>query len=107
MARAGQGRVNIMKKLILAAALSLLTTTAFAGATLTANGNSKSNGSIVGQLSSAATGNGDGIGGNGDGIAATGYDDTSSPGSRADAVHGYMDSAPGSNGVAGGHSDGK
>ena len=80
--------MNIMKKIILAAALSLLTTAAFAEATLTANDNSKSNGSSIGQQSSAATGNGDHVGGNGTGAGPNGAgDQTTSPGSRADAVH--------------------
>ena len=73
----------IMKKIILAAAFSLLATSAFAQATMTNNDNSKSNGSSIGQQSSQVKGNGDWVGGNG----TSGVDQTTSAGSRADAVH--------------------
>ena len=88
--------MNIMKKMILAAALSLLTTAAFAEATLTDNDNSKSNGSSIGQQSSAAKGNGDWVGGNGTGAGPYGAgDQTTEPGSRADAVHESNGGKPG------------
>jgi hypothetical protein len=88
--------MNIMKKIILAAAFSLLATSAFAGATMTNNDNSKSNGSVIGQESSRVTGNGDWVGGNGTGAGPYGaHDQTTTPGSRADAVHDDNGSNPG------------
>ena len=89
--------MNIVKKMmILAAAFSLLTTAAFAGATMTANDNSKSNGSDIGQLSSRVSGNGDWVGGNGTGAGPYGAgDQTTSPGSRADLVHESNTGKPG------------
>ena len=81
-----------MKKIILAAAFSLLATSAFAQATLSMKDNgTNSNGSSIGQQSSQATGNGDWVGGNG----TSGPDQTTSPGSRADAVHGSNTGKPG------------
>ena len=80
--------MNIMKKIILAAAFSLLATSAFAQATMTNNDNSKSNGSNIGQELSAVKGNGDWVGGNGTGAGPYGAgDQTTASGSRADAVH--------------------
>ena len=60
---------------------------AFAQATIDHNTNSKSNGSTIGQQSSAATGNGDVVSGNGTGTGFFSGDQTTAPGSRADAVH--------------------
>jgi hypothetical protein len=81
-----------MKKIILAAAFSLLATSAFAQATLSMKDNgTNSNGSSIGQQSSQATGNGDWVGGNG----TSGGDQTTSPGSRADAVHTSNTDKPG------------
>lgn len=76
-----------MKHLILAAAVSLLTTTAFAGATLTPKANGSNSNGAVGYDASRATGNGDWVGGNGtqDGVFGAG-DQTTYPGSRADLV---------------------
>ena len=88
--------MNIMKKMILAAAFSLLATSAFAQATMTNNDNSKSNGSSIGQQSSQVKGNGDWVGGNGTGAGPyAGGDQTISPGSRADAVHESNTDKPG------------
>ncbi|MDQ0323387.1 hypothetical protein QO002_005593 [Pararhizobium capsulatum DSM 1112] len=70
-----------MKKMILAAALSLLATAAFAGGATLEGRESKSNGSATGESSSSYTGNGDYIGGNG----TSGVDQTTSPASRAEA----------------------
>lgn len=76
-----------MTKLLLAVTLSLLTTSAFAGATLTLKG-TNSQGSPIGVASSQATGNGDWVGGNGTGDGTLGAgDQTTYPGSRADLVH--------------------
>jgi hypothetical protein len=84
------GKMNIMKHIILAAALSLAATTAFAGATIGTK-ESNSNGSVVGQSSSAYTGNGDVIGGNGtNGVAgAMGGDQTTGPASRPSLMQHY------------------
>ena len=69
--------MNIMKKIILAAAFSLLATSAFAQASLGfKDGGTNSNGSSIGQQSSQVTGNGDWVGGNG----TSGNDQTTSPG---------------------------
>ena len=88
--------MNIVKKMILAAALSLLTTAAFADATMTNNNNSNSNGSLIGQQSSAVKGNGDWVSGNGTGTGPYGIgDQTTSPGSRANAVHQSNGDKPG------------
>ena len=85
-----------MKKIILAAAFSLLATSAFAQATLSMkDSGTSSNGSSIGQQSSQATGNGAWVGGNG--VNGSANDQTTYPGSRADAVHG-VNGAPGSNG---------
>ncbi|HKN04149.1 MAG TPA: hypothetical protein VJY31_09420 [Buttiauxella sp.] len=85
-----------MKKIILAATLSLVTTMAFASATMSPNDNSRSNGSSIGQQSSAATGNGDWVGGNGTGAGVYGAgDQTTEPGSRAALVHGSNGTPPG------------
>lgn len=85
-----------MNKFIIAATISLLTTSAFAAATLTPNDNSKSNGSSIGQQSSAAKGNGDWVGGNGTGAGPWGAgDQTTYPGSRADLVHASNGIPPG------------
>ena len=85
-----------MKKMMMAAALSLLSTAAFAQATMTNNDNSQSNGSSIGQQSSRVTGNGDWVGGNGTGTGPYGAgDQTTSPGSRADAVHTSNTGKPG------------
>ena len=83
--------MNIVKKIILAAAFSLLATSAFAQATLSTNDDAKSNGSSIGQQSSQVKGNGDWVGGNG----TSGPDQTTSPGSRADAVHESNTGKPG------------
>lgn len=81
-----------MKKFALAAFLSLLATSAFAGATMTNNDNAKSNGSTIGQLSSQVKGNGDWVGGNGTGAGPYGAgDQTNAPGSRASEVHSQQD----------------
>ena len=88
--------MNIMKKIILAAAFSLLTTSAFAQATMTNNDNAKSNGSTIGQELSQVKGNGDWVGGNGTGAGPYGSgDQTTAPGSRADAVHNDNGDKPG------------
>jgi hypothetical protein len=60
-------------------------------ATLSTNDDAKSNGSSIGQQSSQVKGNGDWVGGNG----TSGPDQTTSPGSRADAVHGSNTGKPG------------
>ena len=76
-----------MKKIILAAAFSLLATSAFAGATLSTK-DTNSHGSAVGVASSGYKGNGDMIGGNGtSGGTGDGGDQTTSPGSRSAEVH--------------------
>jgi hypothetical protein len=78
-----------MKKMILAAGLSLLATAAFAGATLDPSKGTNSKGSDVGQSSSSYKGNGDVIGGNGTYAANNpGSDQTTGPHSRPDAVEG-------------------
>ena len=70
-----------MKKIILAAAaLSMVTTMAFAGATIDTK-TTNSNGTAEGQGASSYTGNGDYVGGNG----TSGVDQTTGPGSRVDA----------------------
>ena len=76
-------------KFILAAAFSLLTTAAFAGATLT-GGTTNSQGSTVGQSSSSYTGNGDVIGGHGTVATANpGQDQTTGPASRPSLMQQY------------------
>jgi len=86
--------------LAVAGAISLLASThAFAGATISYNTNSKSQGSIIGQQSSAAKGNGDVVSGNGTGSGFFSGDQTTSPGSRADEVHSAQSQA----GEKGGH----
>ena len=82
-----------MKKIILALAVSLITTAAFAGEAIEGNANSKSNGSTIGQESSASKHNGDVVSGNG-GSGGVG-DQTTTPGSRADAVHAENVGKPG------------
>ena len=83
--------------MISAAAFSLLTTAAFADATIQANENSKSNGSSIGQQSSGATGNGAWVSGNNlvTGDFGPGQDQTTYPGSRADLVHASNGDKPG------------
>ena len=71
-----------MKKIILAAALSLVTTMAFAGATIDTK-TTNSNGTAEGQGASSYTGNGDYVGGNG--TSGVENDQTTAPGSRVDA----------------------
>ena len=72
---------------------ALLTTAAFADATLSYNTNSKSNGSSIGQQSSGAKGNGSWVSGNGTDGAAN--DQTTDPGSRASLVHESNTGKPG------------
>ena len=77
--------------LIAAAAFSLLSTAAFAGATEEPKygGGTKSQGSPNGQGISSVTGVGDVIGGNGTGAGPFGPgDQTTDPGTRAEALHG-------------------
>jgi hypothetical protein len=76
-----------MKSIIIAAAIALASTSAFAGATLDGPGVSPSNGSATGKSSSSYTGNGDVIGGNGTsgGIG----DQTTTPGSRPELKQAY------------------
>lgn len=80
-----------MKKMIMAAAASLLTTAAFAGATYDIKGSSNTetngNGNMVSTYSSSGTGNGAVVGGNGDSYDNSGDDQTNAPRSRAEAVH--------------------
>lgn len=79
-----------MKKMILAATLSLLASASISfagGATIDHNNNSKSQGSAIGKASSAATHNGDVVSGNGTGTGFFSGDQTTYAGSRADAVH--------------------
>jgi hypothetical protein len=88
--------MNIMKKIILAAAFSLLATSAFAQATLSTNDDAKSNGSSIGQQSSQVKGNGDWVGGNCTGAGPYGAgDQTAGPGSGADLVHESNTGKPG------------
>jgi hypothetical protein len=70
-------------KLLGVIALIFLGSGAFAGATIEGK-ESKSNGSNVGKAASSCTGCGDVVGGNG----TSGMDQTTAPGSRADAVQG-------------------
>lgn len=80
-----------MKKIIIAATLSLLSTAAFADASMDWKGGTNANGSQVGYNSSQNTGNGGPIGGHGGGMingSVTGHDDTTYAGSRSDAVQG-------------------
>ena len=87
-----------MKKMILAAGLSLLATAAFAGASLEGK-TTTSKGSAVGQSSSSYKGNGDVIGGNGTVATANpSADQTTGPHSRPDAVERNF---PGSNNAGG------
>jgi len=74
--------------LIAVAAFSLLSTAAFADATLTFKG-TDSNGSSIGQQSSQVTGNGGWVSGN------NGPDQTTYPGSRAALVHQSNTGVPG------------
>jgi hypothetical protein len=98
------GKMNIMKHIILAAALSLAATTAFAGATTTAK-DTGSQGSNVGQASSSYTGNGAAIGGNGDtSMFGRSVDQTTAPGSRSDEVHSVQGgTGPGNSSNSPGH----
>jgi hypothetical protein len=70
-----------MKKFVITAAAVLLSTAAFAN-TLSLK-DSNSNGSAIGKASSSATHNGDWVSGNG----TSDVDQTTTPHSRADAVH--------------------
>ena len=81
-----------MKKIILAATLSLVTTMAFAGATLDSSKDTNAKGSLVGQSSSSYTGNGDVIGGNGATATANpSRDQTQGANTRSNMVHGVQD----------------
>lgn len=85
MCESDTGSIHIKKVALFAAAAGMVafTGTAFAGATFEIKGKgTKSQGSCVGQASSAGTGNGAVIGGNG-----TQGDQTTPPGSRAAEVH--------------------
>ena len=77
-----------------AAALSLLATAAFAGATYNIKGASntdtKGNGNLVSTYSSSGTGNGGVVGGNGSSYDNSHTDQTNSPGSRSDVVHSLL-----------------
>ena len=87
-----------MKKIILAAAvLSMASTMAFAGADAAfKDAPSNSQGSGVGIASSQITGNGGVVGGNGtSSYGANPADQTTSPGSRSDAVHAINGTPPG------------
>lgn len=75
-----------MKRIVIASVFALISSAAFAQATIDTNDNSKSNGSTIGQQSSAATGNGDVVSGNGTGEGFFSGDQTTYAGSRADAV---------------------
>ena len=75
----------LIKTIIGATSLALLAGGAFAGATMEGK-TSKSNGSAVGKAASSCTGCGDAVGGNG----ASGLDQTTEPGSRADAVQALL-----------------
>lgn len=94
-----------MKKCILTAAFALLATSAFAGATIDYNTNSKSQGSTIGVQSSAAIANGDVVSGNGTGQGFFSGDQTTTPGSRAATVHDSQAAAgeQGANGADNGH----
>ena len=70
-----------MKKFVITAAAVLLSTGAFANTLSLKDTNSQ--GSIIGRESSAATHNGDWVSGNG----TSDVDQTTTPHSRADAVH--------------------
>lgn len=92
-----------MKTLAFAAALALLSSSAFAAGSTVAK-TSNSNGSAVGQSSSSYTGNGATISGNGDTVV--GPDQTTGPHSRPDAVNGAFpgsNNAGGNSGAAPGH----
>ena len=91
-----------MKKIILAATLSLVTTMAFAGATLDTKG-TDSNGSATGVSSSTYTGNGDHIGGNG----TSGVDQTTDPASRPNLKQQYGVMNGNANGLDNGNNGGK
>lgn len=71
-----------MQKILIASAFALISTGAFAN-TLSIKDSTSSQGSIIGRESSAATHNGDWVSGNG----TSDVDQTTTPGSRADAVH--------------------
>ena len=83
-----------MKKIILAAVLSMASTMAFASATMDTNTNSNSQGSNEGVGASALTGNGDVVGGNGT-TSGSDSDQTTGAGTRVDSLiaahdqHGY------------------
>lgn len=86
-----------MKNMFLASvAVIAMTGASFAQADMEPKG-TKSNGSNIGQQSSQVTGNGDWTSGNGTGAGTYGAgDQTTTPGSRADAVHNAQGSgAPG------------
>jgi len=80
-----------MKSVILTCAIALAATSAFAGATYSLKGDSANdtngNGNLVGTYSSSGTGNGGVVGGNGTAYDGVGRDQTTFPGSRAQAVH--------------------
>ena len=92
-----------MKSVILASAIALAATSAFAGATYSLKGDNATdtngNGNMVGTYSSSGTGNGGVVGGNGTAYDG-GRDQTTTPGSRAQAVHslGVGGAASGNNG---------
>lgn len=76
-----------MKKIILAATLSLVSTMAFSAANSDfKDAPSKSQGSSIGVASSQVTGNGAVVGGHGTNTFG-GTDQTTGPGTRADAVN--------------------
>jgi hypothetical protein len=83
-----------MKTMIVAAALSLLSTAALAGAHYDLKGASnidtKGNGNLVATYSSSGTGNGAVVGGNGTSYDNSGADQTNAPGSRAAAVRSLL-----------------
>ena len=84
-----------MNRMIIASIVALFATSAFAEATMESKGTS-SNGSPIGKQSSQVSGNGDWVSGNGtqDGTYGAG-DQTTDPGSRADAVAGQNTGKPG------------
>jgi hypothetical protein len=91
-----------MKNLIIASAIVLASAgVSLAGATLEYKG-TNSQGSLVGTAASEATGNGDWTGGKGTGAGTFGAgDQTTSPASRAAAVHSLQSIDHGSSNGAG------
>jgi hypothetical protein len=89
--RAIRGTKTVKCILSVAAALSLLSTAAFAGANYdikgTSNTDTMGNGNMVSTYSSSGTGNGGVVGGNGTSYDNSGIDQTTTPASRAEAVH--------------------